>query len=329
MKFLSTWISIAIAALAGIACAELAIHSIIFRDKLGGLFGRGQLLAVVHGHGICQSDVDRALRESDYASDIERSRAPTVERRSALNKLIANIAAQSNASSEKISETQLKHDVDLLRYQFPSDKSWRQALNVSNLSGAVVSRTLRDNLRTREWISKQIAPALGVTETECRRFYDSHQPDFIIQERRGASHLFLAAPPESAQEIVEAKRVVIQSLAVRLAAGEDFATLVAQNSEDEATKLRGGDLDYFSEKRMPPDFVAAAMRLQTGEISPPVQTRLGFHIIKLTDVQPARQRTFDEAREEIVLELQNQKRAAAIQKLVVDLSSQVEYRRPF
>ena len=187
---------------------------------------------------------------------------------------------------------------------------------------------LTDNLRAQQWISKQITREIEVTDEECRRFYDSHQPDFVIPQRCRASHLFLAAPPESAPEIVEAKRAAIQSLAVGLGAGEDFATLVAQNSEDEASKLRGGDLDYFSEKRMPPDFVAAAARLQPGEISPPVQTRFGFHIIKLVDVQPARQRTFDEADKEIGLELQNGKRAAAIQKLIVDLSSQAEYRRP-
>jgi parvulin-like peptidyl-prolyl isomerase len=283
---------------------------------------------MVHGRGIYEVDVDRALRESDYASDIERTGAADVERRSALNKLIANIAAQSNASSENISGVELKHNVDLLRYQFPSEKIWKQILSASNLSAAAVSTMLRENLRTRQWISKQTAREIEVTDEECRRFYDSHQPDFIVPERRRVSHLFLAAPPETAAEIIEAKRAAIQSLAVRLAAGEDFAMLVAENSEDEATKLRGGDLDYSSEKRMPPDFVAAAAPLQPGETSPPVQTRLGFHIIKLVDVQPARQRTFDEAREEIVLELQNQKRAAAIQKLIVDLSQQADYRGP-
>jgi hypothetical protein len=328
MKSRALWISIAIAAFAGIAFAELTVKSIPLREKLGGLFGRGQLLAMVHGRGIYEVDVDRALRESDYANDIERSGAPDVERRSVLNKLIANIAAESNASSETISEAQITHDVDLLRYQFPSEKIWKQVSSVSNLSGAAVSTMLRQNFRTRQWISKQIAREIEVTDEECRRFYDSHQQDFVIPERRRVSHLFLAAPPETATEIVEARRAAIQSLAVRLAAGEDFATLVVENSEDEATKLRGGDLDYFSEKRMPPDFVGAAARLQPGETSPPVQTRLGFHIIRLVDVQPARQRTFDEARDEIVLEVQNQKRAAAIQKLIVDLSSQAEYRRP-
>ena len=136
------------------------------------------------------------------------------------------------------------------------------------------------------------------------------------------------APPETAPEIVEAKHTAIEALSVQLAGGEDFATLAAQNSEDEATKLRGGDLDYFSAARMPPDFVAAALKLRSGEISRPIRTRLGFHILKLIDVQAARQKTFDEARNDIAIELAKQKRAAAIQKLMVDLNSEAGYLRP-
>jgi parvulin-like peptidyl-prolyl isomerase len=72
---------------------------------------------------------------------------------------------------------------------------------------------------------------------------------------------------------------------------------------------------------MPPDFVAAALKLRPGEISRPIRTRLGFHILKLIDVQAARQKTFDEARNDIAIELANQKRAAAIQKLIDSLAS--------
>src|SRR5438067_8878678 len=164
MKSRAIWISAAIAAVAGIACAELTTHSIIFRDKLGSLFGRGHLLALVHGRRIYQVDVDRTLRESDYASDIERSGATDAERRSALNKLIENVAAQLNASSEKISGTQ--HDVDLLRYQFPNEKTWRQVLSASGPSESALSQLLTDNLRAQQWISNEIAREIEVTDEE-------------------------------------------------------------------------------------------------------------------------------------------------------------------
>jgi parvulin-like peptidyl-prolyl isomerase len=183
-------------------------------------------------------------------------------------------------------------------------------------------------LRARQWISKRIASQIDATEDECRRFYESNPGNFFVPERLRVSHLFLAAPPETVPEIVAGKQAAIEALSVRLIAGEDFAALTAQNSEDEATKLRGGDLGYFSASRMPADFVEAALKLRPSEISKPIQTRLGFHILKSIDVQPARQQTFDEARNDIAIDLANQKRASAMQKLTVDLSSETDYLRP-
>jgi parvulin-like peptidyl-prolyl isomerase len=183
-------------------------------------------------------------------------------------------------------------------------------------------------LRARQWISTRIAPGLAVTDAESRGYYESHPENFFVPERHHLSHLFLAAPPETAPEIIERKQIAIGMLSVRLAHGEDLGTLAAQTSEDEATKLRGGDLGYFSANRMPPDFVEATLTLHPAEVSKPIRTRLGFHILKLIDVQPARQKTFDEVRNDIAIELANQKRANAIQQLIVDLSSENGYLRP-
>ena len=222
----------------------------------------------------------------------------------------------------------MKRELDLLRSQFTNVKIWSSALQGSRLNEPLVSQILWANLRSRQWMSKRIGHDVDVTEDECRRFYESQPQDFFVPERLRVSHLFLAAPPETAPEIVETKRTAIEALSVRLVAGEDFAKLTAENSEDEVSKLRGGDLDYFSANRMPPDFVEAALKLHQGEISKPIRTRLGFHILKLIDVQAARQKTFDEARRDIAVELANQKRAAAVQRLIVDLSSQADYLRP-
>jgi parvulin-like peptidyl-prolyl isomerase len=72
-----------------------------------------------------------------------------------------------------------------------------------------------------------------------------------------ASHVFLAAPPETRAEVVEAKRSAIKGFSERIARGEKLVDLVSVASEDEATRTRGGDLNYFSESRMPPYFFAA------------------------------------------------------------------------
>jgi hypothetical protein len=329
MRASTVWIWVAITCLVGVCFAQLATRSVPLREKLGTWSGRGHLLALVHGRGIYQADVDRAVAESRDLAGIEDGETTVSDRQSALSELIANCAARSRAARQRIPWIKWKREADLLRWQFRDDKTWWSILQNNSLNFSSVLPILGGDLRARQWISKQISREVDVTEDECRRFYESHPEDFFMTERVRVSHLFLAAPPETSPEIVETKRLAIEALSVRLVGGEDFDTLAAENSEDEATKLRRGDLGYLSADRMPPDFVAAALKLRPGEISAPIRTRLGFHIIKLIDTQPAHQRTFEEARREIAIELENEKRAAAVQNLIVDLRSETAFFRSF
>jgi parvulin-like peptidyl-prolyl isomerase len=143
-----------------------------------------------------------------------------------------------------------------------------------------------------------------------------------------ASHLFLAAPPETPPEVVESKEKVIKTLADRTRHGEKLGELAVAASEDEATKTRGGDLGFFSESRMPPDFLSAIVKMRVGEISQPIRTRLGFHIVQLTDFKPSRQMNFEEVRSEIRLAIENEKRRAALHALTADLLRQAKIVRP-
>ena len=321
------WISVAL--LLGAVSATMTAHSVSLRDKLGAICGRGHLVALVGGIGIYQADVDRARAESRYLGGNEGAAEPTaVERQAALSALIANAAACSYGSFESISRSAVRHGVNLLRAQFADEKTWRAALQRSGgLSMFSVAQTLRTDLRARKWIVQRVASELNVTEDECREYYDSHAQEFFLPAQLRVSHLFLAAPPETPSQVVEAKKAAIETLSARLASGEDFAILVAQNSEDEATKLNGGDLGYLSATRMPPDFVEASTKLKPGEISKPIRTRLGFHILKLVDAQAPRQRSFDEVQDDIAIDLANQKRATATKRMDVDLRRNIEYRR--
>jgi peptidyl-prolyl cis-trans isomerase C len=329
MKRLAAGLLIVVAAVAGIFTTHPVMRSTDLRQKLGRWCGRGELIALVHGRGIYQSDLDRALRDSDYLNEIDRNEWAEIERKSAFTRMIANLAAQSHADGERIQRVSARQELDLIRAEFRDNETWGAALRTSALSTFSLRQMLESNLRASRWIENRIANEITVSEDECRKVYQEHSERFFIPERLRVSHLFLAAPPETAPEIVDAKKKAIEALAMRLASGEDFAALAAESSEDEATKFNGGDLGYFSETRMPPDFVAAAVKLGEGEISQPVQTRLGFHILKLTEIAQSEQRSFEQAREAIAVELANAKRAAAIKKLVVDLGAEGTSLRTF
>src|SRR5260370_13076354 len=176
-----------------------------------------------------------------------------------------------------------------------------------------------DDLRARECIAQKMIWQSDGTEDERRNFYDPHLQNFMQRARFRASHLFMSAPLETPPEVVESKEKVIKALADRIRHGEKLGELAAAASEDEATKTRGGDLVFFSESRMPPDFFSAIVKMHVGEISQPIHTTLGFHSTQLTDFKPSRQMTFEEVQPEIRLAIKNEKRRAALQSLTADL----------
>jgi hypothetical protein len=315
--------AILVALIAGIGFGQLACRSVTCRDAIGRICGRGHLLALVQSRGIYEADLDRAVAEFRFRGGELDSAPAAPSRKSILSKLIALTAAQGLATGEKIAASDVEHEVSLLRTQFRDEKTWLAALRINRLSQRSLRKMLRADLRARNWVDRQIAPQPVISAQGRRQFYDLHAERFVLPVRLRASHLFLAAPPETAPEIVDLKREKIKALAKHIKAGENFSELIGWESEDEASKIHGGDLGYFSAYRMPPDFFNATAKLRLEEMSAPVKTSLGFHIIQVTDLRPARQMTFEEASQEIGDTLDQEKRQAALEKLEVDLRARV------
>lgn len=320
LKFAS---AILMAVIAGIGFGDLACRSIRWRDTIGRVCGRGRLLALVETRGIYDADVARAAARVRSRRDELDSKEDVPLRESILSRLIGATAVQCIATQEKIAASDVERELRLLQTQFRDRKTWMTALRVHGLSERSLRRMLKDDLRARKWIDRQIAPQLEVTNDERRQFYEQHAKRFVLPVRFRVSHLFLAAPPETAPEIVDLKKEKIALLAKRIKNGKNFSELVAVESEDEASKARGGDLGYFSAYRMPPDFFAAAAKLRPGEISAPIKTVLGFHILQATEIRPARQMTFEEVSEETRQALEQGKRQATLGRVDVDLRAGV------
>lgn len=307
------------ALLLGCGSGEYLTKDLSFRRWIAHVVRHEEFPALVGRHGIYAGDVERAWQAELFArgaapQDQEDS-AASEEKRAALERMIALEKLDDAAANEGIDTTAVEQEIGLLRWQMPNDKTWHEVLHKAATNPRRLRRTAARNLRERNWIEDQIAPRIQPNEELCRRYFETHRANFQEPMRLRASHLFLAAPEGSPVEVIEAKRVLIDTLAKRLANGEAFPALVGQFSEDEATKERGGDLGYFAAERMLPAVFEAAQRLHPGETSAPIRSRLGFHIIRLTETRPARTLTFEEALPEISARLENQERARACANL--------------
>jgi peptidyl-prolyl cis-trans isomerase C len=320
-----------VAAIAGIGFGQLVCRSAICHDAIGRLFGKGHLLALGQGCGIYETDLERALAEFQYVrgEDELGGKDQAQLKRSILSRLAANAIARHLAAGEKTPASEVDRELNVLQSQFRDGNAWKKALRESDLSEGSLRAMVGQELRSRSWIARQIASQLEVTTQECEQFFQDHQEPYFQPVRLRVSHLFLAAPPETPPEIVDLKQKAIASLSERIRRGENFPDLVGSASEDEATKTRGGDLGFFAAFRMPPDFFAAAVKMSPGQISQPVRTSLGFHIIQTMDLKPARQMMFDEAHADIRAALELEKRRVTLQKLEVDLGAQARIVRSF
>jgi peptidyl-prolyl cis-trans isomerase D len=138
-----------------------------------------------------------------------------------------------------------------------------------------------------------------VTEAEVRDYYEANAQRFEIPKTVEASHILIRLPADADPAAVQAAERRIQDILTQARAGKDFAELARQYSEDEGTRNQGGSLGAFPREAMIQPFADVAFGLPPGQISDPVRTRFGLHLIRVAKVNEGRSRSFDEVKPEI------------------------------
>jgi peptidyl-prolyl cis-trans isomerase D len=131
-----------------------------------------------------------------------------------------------------------------------------------------------------------------VPSREIERYYNNNIEQYSTPEQVRASHILLKTEGKDEATV----RAAAEKVLAEVKKGGDFAALARKHSEDEGSKAQGGDLDYFGQGRMVPEFDTVAFSLAPGTISDLVKSSFGFHIIKVVDKRPAATRPLDEVR---------------------------------
>jgi|CXWL01.1.fsa_nt_gi peptidyl-prolyl cis-trans isomerase D len=123
---------------------------------------------------------------------------------------------------------------------------------------------------------------LEVPEADLMAYYQSHQDDLKSPERVHARHILIKTETRTADEA----RAILEEAKRKVEAGQDFAALARELSEDAASKAQGGDLGYFPKGRMTPEFEQPAFATPAGQLAGPVSSPFGLHLIQVLDHQP-------------------------------------------
>ncbi len=152
------------------------------------------------------------------------------------------------------------------------------------------------NLQYVELKHEQLAAELEVDEEALEQYYRENQGDYSTDESRRVAHILIEASDDLSMEATQVKANEVYG---RIKQGEDFAALAGDVSDDVGSRDNGGDLGFNPQGTFFPEFEAAAYGLALDQVSEPVETEIGYHIIKLLEINEAVQPTLADVRVEV------------------------------
>jgi len=152
-----------------------------------------------------------------------------------------------------------------------------------------------------------VKKGIQIPEADLKAYYEQNATRLSGVEERRASHILINAPKQAADADRQKARLKAEELLKAARANPaGFADLARNNSQDQGSAAKGGDLDFFARGAMVKPFEDAAFAMQKGAISDVVESDFGFHIIQLTDIKLPKQRSFDDLRPSLEADLINQ-----------------------
>jgi len=251
-------------ALAGVALIVLAF---IF----GTTFSKNDAVASVEGEVINKDDLYGILVKQ-YGTDT-------------LSYLIDNKIVDLEAEKENIQVSDKEIDEEMQVYidSNGGDEAFNSALEQSGVAKADIETDIVNYLK----IVKLLESDIDITDEEMKTYFEENKESYNEPEQVEASHI-LVADEATANEVKE-----------KLAAGEDFASLAKEYSTDTANAESGGELGFFAKGKMATEFEDIAFSMNIGDISDPVQTDYGYHIINVTDKKEAKESVYEDHKDEI------------------------------
>ncbi|NOY85683.1 MAG: peptidylprolyl isomerase [Deltaproteobacteria bacterium] len=297
--------------------------------KTTAVAGSG-VAALVNGDPIPLSAVETAVRNTA----IGMSGGENVSTEALMNQLGPRILDQlvsgellyQEATKEgfKASKEKVDESFNKLAGQFPTRDQFNAEMVKRGFTEDSLKTNIKKQLTIQGFLNKTIISGIAVTDDEAKKNYDSNPDSFRKDEQVKASHILInvakdASEKEKGKALARAREIAKKAREK----GADFAALARENSEGPSGPS-GGDLGYFGRGRMVKPFEEAVFGMKVGEVSDPVLTQFGYHVIKLTDRKEARIVPFEEVKGKIVSDLTNSRINEAIGKKIKELAGRAD-----
>ena len=259
---------------------------------------------------------DRMVRQGRQVPDVQ----VPVLRNEILDSLIDQelLYQDSQKQHMQVDKKAVNDKYDEIKKRFKTEQEFKDAIAKMDVTEAEIRSQLKKGLAIDELLKTKVVKDVQVTEAEAKKYYDEHTDQFKQAEQVKASHILIQVAPDASDEKKAEAKKKIEEVQGKLKKGEDFAT-VAKESSEGPSKSRGGDLGFFQRGQMDKAFEEVAFALEPGTVSDVVETRFGYHIIKVDEKKPETTLSFSEEKDKIEQFLKQQKTREKIEAYLEDL----------
>ncbi|WP_456432149.1 peptidylprolyl isomerase [Thermosulfuriphilus sp.] len=177
----------------------------------------------------------------------------------------------------------------------------------------------RSAILAQELIRREVLDKVKLDEAEAKRYYQENKTAFGQPEMVRARHILIAIKDPNDQSLKDQARREAEEILARVKAGEDFAALAKQYSDDPGSRAKGGDLGFFSRGEMIEPFEKAAFALKVGQVSGVVESPFGYHIIKVEERRPAEIPSYEKVKKQVRDRALEAKRERVLEKYLDNL----------
>ncbi len=218
---------------------------------------------------------------------------------------------------DRVDEAQIDKYIAQLRMdKHMSEAEFRSQLQASGMSYDELRKRARLDLEKAMMIEQEVRAKINVPDSDIKAFYDAHTTDFTIaKERLRLSQVLISLPANPTPAQVAAAQKKAEMVRARALKGDDFGDLARVYSDDDS-KSNGGELGWFAPADINDSILAAVKSLKPGDVSAPVRTSHGIHIVKLEEHEVPGVVPLSEVKTEIRSALVDQKSNEQLEKWV-------------
>ena len=294
------------------------------------------VLAVVDQHAITVDELNQQLNRPDIKAAVDALQGQPAEleklKKSVLTTLIdKQLLMKAATSSPTYKSDEIKKEVDTIIQEQGGQSVIQPILSSYGTSWDAFMQDMNERITIEKFIEKDLLAKVNISDEELKSAFAANPSQYAEPETVSARHILILAKSNASKEEQQKALERIKEIRKRVTApGADFGKIAAETSDDTASKVDGGNLGKFQRGLMVPEFEKAAFSLKVGEISEPVKTEYGYHLIKVEQHQQSQAPTFESAKEKVRYQLMAKTHDKVITDKLTQLraSAKIEYKAP-